>query len=102
MFRAGPACKLFQEELWVAGGYEMVTVEIFNFKVNTWRTGPSMVKIRVWFPMEKINNTLVVFGGKRGGGESTMEKLVEGVWKVEPMKHAHARHTAVVLPCPSN
>ena len=101
MFREGPACKLFQGELWVAGGSGKVIVEIFNFKVNTWRTGPSMVKIRVWFPMEKINNTLVVFGGG-GGGESTMEKLVEGVWKVEPMKHAHARHTAVVLPCPSN
>ena len=101
MFRDGLACTIYQDEVWVAGGYnetdELDKVEILSLSTETWRTGPSMVKPRYWFTMETVENTAVVFGGY--GGESTLEKLVGGEWIEEPLRYVHAKHASVVLPC---
>ena len=102
MFRYGLACTIYQDEVWVAGGYNgdyPDKVEILSLTTETWRTGPSMVKPRHWLTMEAVENTLVVFGGWGGGGESTMEKLVGGEWVEEPLQYPHADHASVVLPC---
>ena len=102
MFRYGPACTIYQDEVWVAGGYNgdyLDKVEILSLTTETWRTGPSMVKPRRALTMEAVENSLVVFGGYGGGGESTMEKLVGGEWIEEPLRYVHAKHASVVLPC---
>ena len=103
MFRTDLACTIYQDEVWVAGGYNaggyLDKVEILSLTTETWRTGPSMVKPRHWLTMEAVENTLVVFGGWGGGGESTMEKLVGGEWIEEPMQYRHDEHASVVLPC---
>ena len=100
MFRLEHDCTIYQDEVWVAGGYNddlLDNVEILSLTTETWRKGPSMVKPRYSLTMETIANTLVVFGG--WGGESTMEKLVEGEWIEEPLQYEHAEHASVVLPC---
>ena len=103
MFRAELACTIYQDEVWVAGGLYaggyLDKVEILSLTTETWRTGPSMVKPRYWLTMETVENTVVVFGGRGGGGESTMEKLVGGEWIEEPLQYVHAEHASVVLPC---
>ena len=105
MFRYG-ACTIYQDEVWVAGGWNggyLDKVEILSLTTETWRTGPSMVKPRYRLTMEAVENTVVVFGswagGGGGGGESTMEKLVGGEWIEEPLRYVHAEHASVVLPC---
>ena len=102
MFRNGLACTIYQDEVWVAGGYNagsLDKVEILSLTTETWRTGPSMVKPRYGLTMEAVENTVAVFGGFGGGGDSTMEKLVGGEWVEEPLQYGHARHASVVLPC---
>ena len=102
MFRYGLACTIYQDEVWVAGGFNggyLDKVEILSLTTETWRTGPSMVKPRYGLTMEAVENTVAVFGGWGGGGDSTMEKLVGGEWIEEPMQYGHAKHASVVLPC---
>ena len=103
MFRYGLACTIYQDEVWVAGGYNagdyLDKVEILSLTTETWRTGPSMVKPRYGLTMEAVENTVAVFGGHGGGGESTMEKLVGGEWIEEPLQYVHVYHASVVLPC---
>ena len=101
MFRTDLACTIYQDEVWVAGGFngeDLNLVEILNLETETWRKGPSMAKHRYRFTMEAIANTLMVFGGY-GGGKSTMEKLVGGEWIEEPLQYEHVDHASVVLPC---
>ena len=102
MFRYGLACTIYQDEVWVAGGYNgdyLDKVEILSLTTETWRTGPSMVKPRYGLTMEAVENTVAVFGGWGGGGDSTMEKLVGGEWIEEPLQYVHNDHASVVLPC---
>ena len=102
MFRYGLACTIYQDEVWVAGGWNggyLDKVEILSLTTETWRTGPSMVKPRYMLTMEAVENTVAVFGGWGGGGDSTMEKLVGGEWIEEPLQYVHNDHASVVLPC---
>ncbi|XP_023348030.1 kelch-like protein 12 [Eurytemora carolleeae] len=65
--RSGPGCIMYNEEVYVAGGYNagsrLSDVEVFDLKTNVWRIISKMNNEREFPGIFVYDNQLTVFGG---------------------------------------
>ena len=103
--RIGHSCLLLNKEIFVAGGYNTKTTEIFNLQSRTWRSGPKLPEkifasqLVIAQPSSKYAAFLI--GGTYYRTISdifALSKNYKRFIKIGDLKTARRNHVAMVLP----